>query len=102
MIRRPPRSTLFPYTTLFRSRGREGGGCPPSAPALCQPILHHCIPRSRRFSPESPKTLLTEVPPANRQSASAHFFSRAAREKKCEIGRAHVPTPVTLHSRMPS
>src|SRR3712207_7668967 len=23
MIRRPPRSTLFPYTTLFRSRGRE-------------------------------------------------------------------------------
>src|SRR5690349_23217576 len=23
MIRRPPRSTLFPYTTLFRSRGRH-------------------------------------------------------------------------------
>src|SRR5256885_13225051 len=23
MIRRPPRSTLFPYTTLFRSRQRE-------------------------------------------------------------------------------
>src|SRR2546430_10842712 len=38
MIRRPPRSTLFPYTTLFRSpgdgdhsaghRGRAGGGVP--------------------------------------------------------------------------
>src|SRR5256885_3571045 len=28
MIRRPPRSTLFPYTTLFRSpRGRGGGDC---------------------------------------------------------------------------
>src|SRR3712207_9010236 len=27
MIRRPPRSTLFPYTTLFRSPGgREGDG----------------------------------------------------------------------------
>src|SRR3712207_7965106 len=26
MIRRPPRSTLFPYTTLFRSRGRRVGG----------------------------------------------------------------------------
>src|SRR2546429_2533412 len=25
MIRRPPRSTLFPYTTLFRSRGMLGG-----------------------------------------------------------------------------
>src|SRR5438093_6796443 len=23
MIRRPPRSTLFPYTTLFRSKGAE-------------------------------------------------------------------------------
>src|SRR5256885_14249929 len=27
MIRRPPRSTLFPYTTLFRShQARRGGG----------------------------------------------------------------------------
>src|SRR2546429_3299661 len=26
MIRRPPRSTLFPYTTLFRSPSRAGGG----------------------------------------------------------------------------
>src|SRR5262245_66115600 len=24
MIRRPPRSTLFPYTTLFRSQAEEG------------------------------------------------------------------------------
>src|SRR5690606_42043533 len=27
MIRRPPRSTLFPYTTLFRSYGGIGEGC---------------------------------------------------------------------------
>src|SRR2546427_13255263 len=31
MIRRPPRSTLFPYTTLFRSRcgeiGKKAGRC---------------------------------------------------------------------------
>src|SRR3712207_6986301 len=26
MIRRPPRSTLFPYTTLFRSDVQRGGG----------------------------------------------------------------------------
>src|SRR5690606_41005181 len=32
MIRRPPRPTLFPYTTLFRSRwlGREGAPPPTS------------------------------------------------------------------------
>src|ERR1035441_3174457 len=28
MIRRPPRSTLFPYTTLFRSRGITATGMP--------------------------------------------------------------------------
>src|SRR5438132_3157397 len=27
MIRPPPRSTLFPYTTLFRSQGYGVGGC---------------------------------------------------------------------------
>src|SRR2546425_9604729 len=34
MIRRPPRSTLFPYTTLFRS-------CPGSKPAPHHPPKHH-------------------------------------------------------------
>src|SRR5258708_14102387 len=28
MIRRPPRSTLFPYTTLFRSQLRQRTRCP--------------------------------------------------------------------------
>src|SRR3712207_8657474 len=35
MIRRPPRSTLFPYTTLFRSlRGRGVVECIEQPPAL--------------------------------------------------------------------
>src|SRR5260221_9844431 len=33
MIRRPPRSTLFPYTTLFRSRGDPLQKREPVAPA---------------------------------------------------------------------
>src|SRR3989442_9718701 len=34
MIRRPPRSTLFPYTTLFRSRGPPWSApTPPGSPA---------------------------------------------------------------------
>src|SRR3989337_4062638 len=32
MIRRPPRSTLFPYTTLFRSSTPRGPGCPGTLP----------------------------------------------------------------------
>src|SRR2546427_4473102 len=31
MIRRPPRSTLFPYTTLFRSCSSDTSSVPPSA-----------------------------------------------------------------------
>src|SRR3712207_7790447 len=39
MIRRPPRSTLFPYTTLFRSEASPASACvvgssPPSAAAM--------------------------------------------------------------------
>src|SRR5256885_8388311 len=43
MIRRPPRSTLFPYTTLFRSptirvpTWRSAPWSPPSSPAPCAP-----------------------------------------------------------------
>src|SRR3712207_7258702 len=56
MIRRPPRSTLFPYTTLFRS---EGAGCslssgsaitsriPPSVctPSVCSATQQFVLPR---------------------------------------------------------
>src|SRR5437588_8127735 len=38
MIRRPPRSTLFPYTTLFRS---GGGGCIDQVRALLKHEADH-------------------------------------------------------------
>src|SRR2546426_8944962 len=43
MIRRPPRSTLFPYTTLFRSPPSRGRAPDPSLPERCPPA-----PRARR------------------------------------------------------
>src|SRR2546422_7730930 len=49
MIRRPPRSTLFPYTTLFRSptSARRDGGATYRAPVVTRPSCHgfrsvHC------------------------------------------------------------
>src|SRR2546430_6293086 len=36
MIRRPPRSTLFPYTTLFRSVLRIAPGADPASTALTE------------------------------------------------------------------
>src|SRR2546422_1408709 len=44
MIRRPPRSTLFPYTTLFRSRSAAARTAvaiaPASAPSASAPPAH--------------------------------------------------------------
>src|SRR2546430_13383444 len=41
MIRRPPRSTLFPYTTLFRSRITP----PTAAPERRVPVSVHAAPQ---------------------------------------------------------
>src|SRR3712207_7770611 len=43
MIRRPPRSTLFPYTTLFRSRHLPG--VPVAGSELPQDAAHLEVPR---------------------------------------------------------
>src|SRR2546426_1899894 len=45
MIRRPPRSTLFPYTTLFRSRGPHG---PVPHARLRRAVGHGARGRGRR------------------------------------------------------
>src|SRR3989442_7598359 len=39
MIRRPPRSTLFPYTTLFRSRIGVGAGGALSTPGVLAELV---------------------------------------------------------------
>src|SRR6266849_8639163 len=53
MIRRPPRSTLFPYTTLFRS--------PPPRPADSQLDLTTPTERTRRRSEEHTSELQSRV-----------------------------------------
>src|SRR2546427_8421059 len=58
MIRRPPRSTLFPYTTLFRSwsGGRTAGRhCAPAAPPWRPrrpPSARHTRSRSEEHTSE--------------------------------------------------
>src|SRR5256886_16247640 len=41
MIRRPPRSTLFPYTTLFRSRAIVAFGDDPLEVAVLERVVFH-------------------------------------------------------------
>src|SRR2546423_5568278 len=51
MIRRPPRSPLFPYTTLFRSRFRAGIGEDPVGFLLARFHCHHRVFAGRIHDP---------------------------------------------------
>src|SRR2546430_7786457 len=55
MIRRPPRSTLFPYTTLFRSLAVDAPE--PSAPVLCQRMEKRIAVFNRERGPRGPLEL---------------------------------------------
>src|SRR5438094_7230961 len=46
MIRRPPRSTLFPYTTLFRSAGLQPIQPAPRRNHPCRPRIFSAPPRT--------------------------------------------------------
>src|SRR5258707_7310366 len=88
MIRRPPRSTLFPYTTLFRSR--EGGGRKEigQMPALVAKRDHE---EQRREQPRS------EEHTSELQSRQ-YLVCRLLLEKKNSEMRNQRPTP-TGHPR---
>src|SRR2546430_11530441 len=61
MIRRPPRSTLFPYTTLFRSLATHGphiGICDRAHPK--QNILERTRARARNNRPDRAVEVLDE------------------------------------------
>src|SRR2546427_12030963 len=64
MIRRPPRSTLFPYTTLFRSRGdlpARGGDPRDPHRARSRCVLRPGLPRGARA--DAARALGREVRP---------------------------------------
>src|SRR5689334_24367905 len=96
MIRRPPRSTLFPYTTLFRSR--------PLAPSCGS-----CCPRARasRSFPTRSEEHTSEL------QSQFHLVCRLLLEKKNEQVDAHQavdveetdnhrgPGPFAFHMHVP-
>src|SRR3712207_7299520 len=64
MIRRPPRSTLFPYTTLFRSPGQDVRG-----DAGAQQVVQQLGGRNaaRHRPVEFPQLLVHQVGPEQRE-----------------------------------
>src|SRR3712207_7678094 len=85
MIRRPPRSTLFPYTTLFRSEGA------------------HVLQAHRLM--DVPRLLADNVEVVRAAEAPLLLGTFALFDRRgvfVGVGRAQVRTPVTAISRIPS
>src|SRR5262249_60470269 len=88
MIRRPPRSPLFPYTTLFRSRCRTT--CSPiSSPA---PVRWRCRSASRPRSTPRPSSRRSEEHTSELQSLT-NIVCRLLLEKKKKTNQRQPPTP---------
>src|SRR2546425_9224461 len=96
MIRRPPRSTLFPYTTLFRSRGAVGITLPRARDRLRgpgpQPAGRWAARRSRCAPPGSGIVTEIEVKRSEEHTselqALAYLVCRLLLEKKKTQGNA--------------
>src|SRR2546430_3399526 len=98
MIRRPPRSTLFPYTTLFRSFAALTSQADPArfnmlANVVAGPAIRPIIRDVFRLQPERPAR--SEEHTSELQSQS-NLVCRLLLEKKNLRG---TPTPPTLHHR---
>src|SRR5258708_25526728 len=98
MIRRPPRSTLFPYTTLFRSLAQQ------AALARKKQVLRELLGDGRTPGDDLPAPQRSEEHTSELQSPD-HLVCRLLLEKKkrkagrpnqVEVPRAHGDTPLCV------
>src|SRR5438093_12702854 len=62
MIRRPPRSTLFPYTTLFRSHGHPDGHSAVTTPFVLVHADESCLGNDATKPSRGGNAALIEAP----------------------------------------
>src|SRR3712207_8757586 len=100
MIRRPPRSTLFPYTTLFRSRSRASAASREAGSPTCIQKPSSTAPWSRPCSARRSEEHTSEL------QSRQYLVCRLLLEKKnpaviiASLGHLqalHTPHAYTLH-----
>src|SRR5438477_8827378 len=100
MMRRPPESTLFPYTTLFRSRRNARGPPAASRPAAAAPR------RRRRPRPRRPRARPGPRCPARSEEHTSELQShvnlvcRLLLEKKKKRERDREKSKTNKHTEM--
>src|SRR5947208_13560600 len=89
MIRRPPRSTLFPYTTLFRSQGRDDRAVHKNKLSLR--ARKEQRPRERQMDGSASRCVHQKVAQIGRHTSELqspdHLVCRLLLEKKKEKSR---------------
>src|SRR3989449_7823496 len=88
MIRRPPRSTLFPYTTLFRSQ------------VLIDRAIGHARGNGPDDPPDAPRTRVTPATPLNIFSAAKAVTAMRSEEHTSELqSRLHLVCRLLLEKK---
>src|SRR5690348_17523075 len=99
MLRRPPRSTLFPYTTLFRSLVGlllfSGTGRPQTPPAPSV-LIETAAPREQVLK----RTVQRSEEHTSELQSPVHLVCRLLLEKKKKKAVA-VPTDIFMQSSQP-
>src|SRR2546426_7063098 len=93
MIRRPPRSTLFPYTTLFRSlcdQGDPQGGVSPPAPGEPRRVGR---PQWHRQDDAASADLRRSEEHTSELQSPCNLVCRLLLEKKTTCARTFPPRP---------
>src|SRR2546430_3907294 len=83
MIRRPPRSTLFPYTTLFRSKDRAG--------ARMSQGWDGCVTVSRHLAPSPPEDAPRSEEHTSELQSQSNLVCRLLLEKKKTAVHVRLP-----------
>src|SRR2546430_12100467 len=102
MIRRPPRSTLFPYTTLFRSQFMGGrlvfsGHLRPRNPQTGLAAEENVLPSRHPFDRQDRKS--TRLNSSHSQISYAVF---CLKKKKTETRRRKMPRPSSFRALAPA
>src|SRR3712207_6960847 len=82
MIRRPPRSTLFPYTTLFRSRVARRVG----------PAVLHGLQHAREVAPDGARVVAVDEAgdPAHGYGSTSRYSSRDRKSTRLNSSHANI------------
>src|SRR2546422_4634078 len=81
MIRRPPRSTLFPYTTLFRSHEDATDGCAAYGPGRGG-VQRHSSPESALSARDQRRQRARSEEHTSELQSRLHLVCRLLLEKK--------------------